>query len=195
AHDLRKRGQHRVSGEPAGGAGQPAHRRAQRPTRPDPAQAGPATRCADSPGHRGPSAPAPEPRRAVNRDQRTFVVARRHHPRRRSLGAARRGLPLRPSTEDLLDPLGRPATLTDSIVSSSAGLDRVTTVLVPKQAELTRRISVLTTVAGSLDEVVDHAGELTPLAGDANRGIAHVVDVSRPLPALITRIAGHANDA
>ena len=69
-----------------------------------------------------------------------------------------------PSTEDLLDPLGRPATLTDSIVSSSAGLDRVTTVLVPKQAELTRRISVLTTVAGSLDEVVDHAGELTPLA-------------------------------
>jgi ABC-type transporter Mla subunit MlaD len=100
-----------------------------------------------------------------------------------------------PSTEDLLDPLGRPATLTDSIVSSSAGLDRVTTVLVPKQAELTRRISVLTTVAGSLDEVVDHAGELTPLAGDANRGIAHVVDVSRPLPALITRIAGHANDA
>ena len=77
-----------------------------------------------------------------------------------------------PSTEDLLDPLGRPATLTDSIVSSSAGLDRVTTVLVPKQAELTRRISVLTTVAGSLDEVVDHAGELTPLAGDANRGIA-----------------------
>lgn len=35
-----------------------------------------------------------------------------------------------PSTEDLLDPLGRPATLTDSIVSSSAGLDRVTTVLV-----------------------------------------------------------------
>jgi ABC-type transporter Mla subunit MlaD len=100
-----------------------------------------------------------------------------------------------PSTEDLLDPLGRPATLTDSIVSSSAGLDRVTTVLVPKQAELTRRISVLTTVAGSLDEVVDHAGELTPLAGDANRGIAHVVDVSRPLPALITRITAHANDA
>jgi hypothetical protein len=100
-----------------------------------------------------------------------------------------------PSTEDLLDPLGRPAALTKSIVSSSAGLDQVTTVLVPKQAELTRRISVLTTVAGSLDEVVDHAGELTPLAGEANQGIAHVVDVARPLPALITRITAHANDA
>jgi hypothetical protein len=100
-----------------------------------------------------------------------------------------------PSTEDLLDPLGRPATLTDSIVSSSAGLDQVTTVLVPKQAELTRRISVLTTVAGSLDGVVDQAGELTPLAGDSNQEIAHVVDVARPLPALITRVTGRANEA
>jgi ABC-type transporter Mla subunit MlaD len=100
-----------------------------------------------------------------------------------------------PSTADLLDPLGRPATLTKSIVSSSAGLDQVTAVLVPKQAELTHRISVLTALAGSLDEVVDHAGELTPLAGDANRGIAHVVHVARPLPALITRITAHANEA
>lgn len=100
-----------------------------------------------------------------------------------------------PSTEDLLDPLGRPATLTDSIISSAAGLDQVTTVLAPKQAELTRRIDVLTTVAGSLDDVVDQAGTLSPLAGDANQGISHVVDVARPLPALITRITGRANEA
>jgi hypothetical protein len=100
-----------------------------------------------------------------------------------------------PSTADLLDPLGRPATLTKSIVSSSAGLDQVTTVLVPKQAELTRRIGVLTTVAGSLDGVVDQAGTLSPLAGDANKGISHVVDVARRLPALITRITAHANEA
>ena len=100
-----------------------------------------------------------------------------------------------PSTEDLRDPLGRPATLTDSLVSSSAELDQVTTLLVPKQAELTRRISVLTTVAGSLDAVVDRAGTLSPLAGDANREIGHVVDVARPLPALITRITGRANEA
>ena len=100
-----------------------------------------------------------------------------------------------PSAEDLRDPLGRPATLTDSIVSSSAGLDQVTTVLMPKQAELTRRIAVLTTVAGSLDSVVDEAGILSPLAGDANKEIGRVVDVARPLPALITRITGRAGEA
>lgn len=100
-----------------------------------------------------------------------------------------------PTAEDLRDPLGRPATLTDSIVASSAGLDQVTTVLEPKQAELTRRISVLSAVAGSLDDVVDQAGELTPLAGDANREIGHVIDVAHPLPALITRITGRAGQA
>lgn len=100
-----------------------------------------------------------------------------------------------PSTQDLHDPLGRPATLTASIVSSSAGLDQVTIGLVPKQAELTRRISVLTTVSGSLDEVVDQAGELTPLAGDANQGIGHVVDVARPLPALVAGITTRADAA
>jgi hypothetical protein len=100
-----------------------------------------------------------------------------------------------PSTADLLDPLGRPATLNDSIISSSAGLDQVTAVLVPKQAELTRRIGVLTTVAGSLDAVVDQAGTLSPLAGDANQKVGHVIDVARPLPGLIARITVHANEA
>jgi hypothetical protein len=100
-----------------------------------------------------------------------------------------------PSTDDLLDPLGRPSTLNNSIISSSAGLDQVTTVLVPKQAELTRRISVLTTVAGSLDAVVDQAGTLSPLASAANQEIGHVIDVARPLPGLIARITGRANEA
>jgi hypothetical protein len=99
-----------------------------------------------------------------------------------------------PSTEDLLDPLGRPATLNNSIISSSAALDQVTTVLVPKQAELTRRIGVLTTVAGSLDAVVDQAGTLSPLASVANHKIGHVIDVARPLPGLIARITGRAKE-
>jgi hypothetical protein len=99
-----------------------------------------------------------------------------------------------PSTEDLLDPLGRPATLNNSIISSSAALDQVTTVLEPKQAELTRRIGVLTTVAGSLDAVVDQAGTLSPLASAANHKIGHVIDVARPLPGLIARITGIANE-
>ncbi|HEY4005791.1 MAG TPA: hypothetical protein VGM60_11485 [Pseudonocardia sp.] len=100
-----------------------------------------------------------------------------------------------PSTDDLADPLGRPSRLANSIISSSAGLDQVTSVLVPKQGELTRRIGVLDTVAGSLDGVVDRAGTLSPLAGEANEGITTVVGIARPLPGLITRITGRANEA
>lgn len=100
-----------------------------------------------------------------------------------------------PVVDDVVDPLGRPSALADSVVFSAGEFDRISGVLVPKHRELTERLDVLRTVADSLDRVVDTAGGLPPLAAAANDGTGHVVAVARPLPDLVGQITGRAKEA
>jgi ABC-type transporter Mla subunit MlaD len=100
-----------------------------------------------------------------------------------------------PSAMDLRDPLGRPVILADSIVHSAGEFDRLSQVLLPKQAVLTRRIGVLGTVADSLGGVVDTSDALSPLVVTINDNTRQVIGNGAPLPALVSHITARAQQA
>ncbi|MCQ4079108.1 hypothetical protein NGB36_00365 [Streptomyces sp. RB6PN25] len=100
-----------------------------------------------------------------------------------------------PHLQDLSDPLGRPSALSLQVIHSASQFDSITSVLVPKHHDLGQRIQVLHTVADDLDGLVNKAGGLVPSAQAVNGDTTTVQGVATPLPPLINKVTGRAQQA
>lgn len=100
-----------------------------------------------------------------------------------------------PAVADIKDPLGRPSALSLEVIHSASEFDRLTSVLVPKHGKLAVRIQTLNTVATDLDILVDNAGDLTGKAKSVNAHTVSVRSTATPLPGLINRVTGRAQEA
>lgn len=100
-----------------------------------------------------------------------------------------------PGLEDVRDPLGRPATLSQELIGSAGQLDELTAIFVPKHAQLAIDIQALTPLANDLEGLTNKAGELPGHSTSVNSSTKDVSNVAAPLPDLVANVTGHANQA
>ncbi len=100
-----------------------------------------------------------------------------------------------PGWTDLKDPLGRPATLSESLIDSADRLDTLTAQMVPKHEDLAGGIQTLAPLSANLTDLTNAAGTLPPSAVTVNTSTRAVADIAAPLPQLIAVVTGHSVDA
>lgn len=100
-----------------------------------------------------------------------------------------------PTGADLADPLGRPAELTDSVVRSTAEIDRLSELVLGDHTTIAGQAATVVDMAGHLDGLADQAALLGPLSRDARAGTTGVVTSATPLPDLLARVTGRSEQA
>lgn len=100
-----------------------------------------------------------------------------------------------PAGADLNDPLGRPARLTDSVVRSTAEIDRLSGVILTDHTTIAHQAATIVDIADHLDGLADQAALLGPLTRDARTRTNEVVGSASPLPDLLGRITGRSRQA
>lgn len=100
-----------------------------------------------------------------------------------------------PTGADLADPLGRPAELTDSVVRSTAEIDRISELVLGDHTTIAGQAATVVDMADNLDALADQAALLGPLSRDARTGTSGVVTSAAPLPDLLGRITGRSEQA
>jgi hypothetical protein len=100
-----------------------------------------------------------------------------------------------PTGTDLADPLGRPARLADSVIHSTAEIDRLSEILLAKHTIIAGQAATVGDMADNLDGLADQAALLGPLSRGTRSDTAAVVTAASPLPELLGRITGRAHQA
>ncbi|MFD7008037.1 hypothetical protein [Rhodococcus jostii] len=100
-----------------------------------------------------------------------------------------------PGVEDVRDPLGRPATLSQELIVSAGQLDELTAIFVPKHQQLSYDIQALTPLANDLEGLTNKAGELPGQSTSVNSSTRDVSTIAAPLPDLVATVTGRANEA
>lgn len=99
-----------------------------------------------------------------------------------------------PGTVDLVDPLGRPSQLSLEVIDSAGQFDSLTSVLVPKHAQLASDIQALNPLAIDLESLTKRAGELSGHAQTLNASTNSVIEIAEPLPDLVANVTSRANE-
>ncbi|EKT76431.1 hypothetical protein WSS_A42790, partial [Rhodococcus opacus M213] len=73
--------------------------------------------------------------------------------------------------------------------------DTLTSILVPKHAQLSSDIQALNPLANDLEGLTDKAGELAGQAKTLNASTGDVSTIAAPLPDLVANVTGRANQA
>ncbi|EKT77775.1 hypothetical protein WSS_A35913 [Rhodococcus opacus M213] len=100
-----------------------------------------------------------------------------------------------PGADDVVDPLGRPSQLSLEVINSADQFDTLTSILVPKHAQLSSDIQALNPLANDLEGLTDKAGELAGQAKTLNASTGDVSTIAAPLPDLVANVTGRANQA
>jgi len=100
-----------------------------------------------------------------------------------------------PTGADLADPLGRPARVADSVIHSTAEIDRLSEVILANHTTIAGQAATVIDIAGNLDGLADQAALLGPLSHAARSGTSDVVVAATPLPDLLARITGRSQQA
>jgi hypothetical protein len=100
-----------------------------------------------------------------------------------------------PARTDLADPLGRPAALVDSVVGSTAEIDRLSGVVLGDHTTIAGQAATVVDIAGNLDGLAEQAALLGPLSRGTRAHTSDVVDSATPLPELLARITGRSEQA
>lgn len=97
----------------------------------------------------------------------------------------------KPTAADIKDPLGRPSALSLELIDSAAELDRLTTEMIPKHADLAVGISRMNSIASDLDVLVGDAGELPGATLGLGRSTDDVVALAGPLPSQLEEVTAN----
>ncbi|MCZ4587569.1 hypothetical protein O4328_28440 [Rhodococcus opacus] len=100
-----------------------------------------------------------------------------------------------PGLDDLKDPLGRPSALSQELITSAGQLDELTSIFVPKHAQLSADIQALTPLADDLETLTTKAGELPGKSITVNDSTRDVSTIAGPLPDLIAAVTAHSDQA
>ncbi|ROZ52958.1 hypothetical protein EEB12_29515 [Rhodococcus sp. WS1] len=100
-----------------------------------------------------------------------------------------------PALENVIDPLGRPSQLSLEVIDSADQFDTLTSILVPKHAQLATDIQALTPLAHDLEGLTAKAAELTGQSKTLNISTGGVSTIAAPLPGLVANVTARANQA
>ncbi|MBY8862001.1 hypothetical protein K7711_36380 [Nocardia sp. CA2R105] len=100
-----------------------------------------------------------------------------------------------PEFRDVVDPLGRPSQLSNELIDSAGQFDTLTSILVPKHAQLAAGVQELTPLSNDLTALTDKAGELSGHAIGLNADTATDVGIAEPLPGLLAKVTQRSDQA
>ncbi|MBH5143450.1 hypothetical protein G8767_27395 [Rhodococcus sp. IC4_135] len=100
-----------------------------------------------------------------------------------------------PGLDDVSDPLGRPSTLSQELITSAGQLDELTSIFVPKHAQLSADIQALTPLADDLEGLTAKAAELPGQSVTVNSSTQNVSAIAGPLPDLVAMVTGRTDQA
>lgn len=100
-----------------------------------------------------------------------------------------------PGLNDVRDPLGRPAALSQELITSAGQLDELSAIFVPKHAQLSTDIQALTPLADDLEKLTVKAGELPGQSASMNASTRQVSIIAATLPDLVATVTDRADQA